>query len=140
MSRSNHSERASFVDSDLLWIDRMVDNHAVSVRAVGEVDLISAPLLSAQLQLAEAVVVPPAPVRLDLTGVTFIGSAGLSVLLEHHERCAALGSRLQVVGGRVVTRVLAVAGLTEEISVVPGPTVAASTVDSTYSCPPQALN
>ena len=140
MSKSNHSAYTGFVDSDLLWIDRTVDNHAVIVRAVGEVDLVSAPLLSAQLRLAEAVVVPPAPVLLDLTGVTFIGSAGLSVLLEHHERCAELRTRLQVVGGRVVTRVLAAAGLTEEIPVVPAPMVAASTVDSTHRSPPPALN
>lgn len=140
MSMSNHSERAGFVDSDLLWVDRIVDKHAVIVRAVGEVDLVSAPLLSAQLQLAEAVVVPPAPVRLDLTGVTFIGSAGLSVLLDHTDRCAVLGSRLQVAGGWVVKRVVAVAGLTEAISVVTGPAVAASTVDSPYGSPPPALN
>lgn len=124
----------------MLWIDRTVDEHAAVVRAVGEVDLISAPLLSAQLQLAEAVVVPPAPVLLDLTEVTFIGSAGLSVLLDHNDRCAALGTRLQVVGGWVVKRVVAVAGLTEAIPVVTGPTVASRTMDSTYRSPPPALN
>jgi anti-anti-sigma factor len=104
-----------------LWVDRRVDNHAVIVRAVGEIDLATAPLLSAQLRLAEAVVVSPAPVVLDLTGVTFIGSAGLSVLLDHRERCAELGARLQVVGTRVVTRVVAVAGLAQTIPVVPAP-------------------
>jgi anti-sigma B factor antagonist len=120
VSRSHHSEQASSVDSDLLWIDRTVDNHAVIVRAVGEVDLVSAPLLSAQLELAEAVVVPPAPLLLDLTGVTFMGSAGLSVLLDHRDRCAAVGTRLRVVGSWVVERVVTVAGLTEAIPVVTG--------------------
>lgn len=32
-------EHLSIVDSDLLWIERTVDNHAVIVRAAGEVDL-----------------------------------------------------------------------------------------------------
>lgn len=106
-------------DTDLLWIDRTVDNHSVIVRVVGEIDLTNASLLSAQLRMAEAVVVPPAPVVLDLEEVSFIASAGLNVLLEHHERCAELGSRLQVVGGRQVTRVLTISGLDEVLSVVP---------------------
>jgi len=121
VSRTNHVEHIGSVGSDILWVDRKVDNHAVIVRATGEVDLASAPLLSAQLRLAEAVVVPPAPVILDLTGVTFIGSAGLSALLDHQERCAELGTRLEVVGTRVVTRVVAVAGLAEVLPVVPAP-------------------
>jgi anti-sigma B factor antagonist len=130
------------VDSDILWVDRTVDNYAVIVRAVGEVDLASAPVLSAQLRLAEAVVVPPAPVLLDLTGVTFFGSAGLSVLFDHQERCAELGTQLRMVGGRVVTWVVAVAGLAEVLPVVlaprdsTDPTDAVRTVDPTYRQPP----
>jgi len=120
MGETYHVEQTSSVDSDLLWIDRTVDGHAVKLRVVGEVDLVSGPLLNAELRLAEAVVVPPAPVILDVTGVTFMGSTGLSLLLEHHDRCAELGTRLQVVAGRVVTRVLAVAGLAEVLPVVPG--------------------
>lgn len=141
MSGNNHVEHVS---SDLLWVDRRVDDHAVIVRAVGEVDLVSAPLLNVQLQLAEAVVVPPAPLTLDLIGVTFIGSAGLSVLLDHRERCAELGTQLRVVGGRVITRVLAVAGLAQTLPVIPAPrdtmdpTVAARIVNSPYRCPPPA--
>lgn len=104
----------------MLWFDRIVDNHTVIVRAVGEVDFVSAPLLSAQLRVAEAVVVPPAPVILDLAGVTFIGSAGLSVLLDHHESCAERGTSLRLVCGRVVTRVLTVTGLAQTLSVATG--------------------
>jgi anti-sigma B factor antagonist len=97
---------------DLLWIERFVENHSVVVRAVGEVDMLTAPRLSRQLDLAEAIVVPPAPVVLDLTGVTFLASAGLCLLLAHHQRCAELGSRLAIVpGGRAVTRPLKLTGL-----------------------------
>lgn len=107
------------VDTDLLWIERVVDNHSVVVRVAGEVDLTNASLLDAQLRLAEAVVVPPAPVVLDLEAVSFIGSAGLNTLIVHHLRCAELGSRLVVVAGHWVTRVLSLSGLDEVISVTP---------------------
>jgi anti-anti-sigma factor len=115
------------VGSNLLWIDRTVDNHAVLVRAVGEIDVVTAPLLTEQLRLAEAVVVPPAAVTLDLTGVTFFGSAGLSVLLEHRAKCEELGSELRIVAGRLIERVLAVTGLAEVLPVVSPPGDDAST-------------
>jgi anti-anti-sigma factor len=117
----DYEEGRNVVGPDILRVDRRVDNHAVIVRAAGEVDILSAPMLSTQLRLAEAVVVPPAPVVLDLTGLTFIGSAGLTVLLDHHERCAARGIQFQVVGGRLLTRVLAITGLSHLVSVVPAP-------------------
>lgn len=63
--------------------------------------------------------VPPAPVVLDLAGVTFFGSAGRRVLLDHSDGCAALGSRLEVIGGPVVARAVAVTGLTEILTIVP---------------------
>jgi anti-sigma B factor antagonist len=104
----------------LLWIQRSVENHSVVVRAGGDLDILTAPRLSAQLDLAEAIVVPPAPVVLDLTGINFLASAGLSVLMAHHERCRALGSRLEILpGGHAVTRPLTVTGLDQILDVVP---------------------
>jgi anti-anti-sigma factor len=107
------------VDEALLWVERTVDNHAVVVRATGEVDLATAPLLSEQLELAEAVVVPPAPVILDLTAVTFFESAGVKVLLDHHSRCVERGTRLRVLGSRAVTRVISLVGVDELLQIVP---------------------
>jgi anti-anti-sigma factor len=104
---------------DLLWMERTVEGHSVVVRAGGELDMLTAPRLSDQLDVAEAIVVPPAPVVVDLTGLTFLSSAGLSVLLAHHRRCAELGSRLEIVpGGSVVTRPLEATGLNEVLTVV----------------------
>ena len=104
----------------LLWIQRTVDNLSVVVQAGGELDMLTAPRLSAQLDQAEAIVVPPAPVVLDLTGITFLGSAGLAVLLRHHERCAELGSTLRIrAGGRAVIRPLAMTALDRVLNVVP---------------------
>jgi anti-sigma B factor antagonist len=104
----------------MLWVQRTVENHSVVVCAAGELDLLTAPRLSTQLDLAEAIVVPPAPVVLDLTGLTFIGSAGLSVLLTHHRRCVELGARLEIMpGGRAVTRPITVTGLDKVLTLVP---------------------
>ena len=103
---------------ELLWVDRSVENHSVVVRAGGELDMLTAPRLSRQLDLAEAIVVPPAPVVLDLTGVTFMASAGLSVLVAHHRRCADLGSRLAIVANsRAVTRPVKLTGLDKYLAV-----------------------
>jgi anti-anti-sigma factor len=112
---------AAMTDLDsLLWVQRTVDNLSVVVQAGGELDMLTAPRLSAQLDQAEAVVVPPAPVVLDLTGLTFLGSAGLAVLLRHHERCAELGSTLQIrASGRAVTRPLRMTALDQVLNVVP---------------------
>lgn len=105
-----------------LWVERSVENHSVVVRAGGELDLRAAPTLGEQLTLAEAIVVPPAPVVLDLTGIEFMGSAGLSTLMEHHERCLALGSRLLIVpGGRAVTRPLTVTGMHRVLNLIDAP-------------------
>jgi anti-sigma B factor antagonist len=102
----------------LLWVQRTVENHSVVVKAGGELDLLTAPRLSTQLDLAEAIVVPPAPVVLDLTGLTFLGSAGLSVMVAHAERCAALGSRLEIVSeSPVVNRPLEMTGLDKVLAV-----------------------
>lgn len=105
---------------DVLWVQRTVDNLSVVVQAGGELDMLTAPRLSAQLDQAEAIVVPPAPVVVDLTGLTFIGSAGLAVLLAHHERCVALGSSLQIrANTSVVTRPLMMMALDRVLNLVP---------------------
>jgi len=100
--------------SDTLWMQRDIDNHAVIVRLHGELDLLTAPAFAEQLRMAEALLTPPAPVVADLTGVTFLASAGLSVLAEYGQRYARLGSRLCVVAtNRAVLRPITVTGLDE---------------------------
>ncbi|MEV6609766.1 STAS domain-containing protein [Kutzneria sp. NPDC051319] len=99
--------------------EEIVDG-AVVVRAVGEVDMATRELLDLRLQAAESQVAPPAPVVLDLSGVVFLASMGLSLLVEHHERCAERGSRLIVVAtDRAVLRPMQITGLTELLTVVP---------------------
>ena len=83
----------------------------VRVTAVGEVDSSSAPLLRTELETAldggdlrELVV--------DLDGVTFLDSAGLSVLAGAHRRAAGRNVHLRVLAsGRAVIRPLQITGL-----------------------------
>jgi anti-sigma B factor antagonist len=97
--------------SDIVRFSVSSTDAAVRVTAVGEVDSSSAPLLRAELdtvldggQLRELVI--------DLDGVTFIDSAGLSVLAGAHRRAAAAGVRLRVLAsGRAVIRPLQITGL-----------------------------
>jgi anti-anti-sigma factor len=105
-----------------LCAEQFVEGRSVLVRVTGELDGITAGTLSATLADAEAVVLPPAPVVVDMTGVTFLGAAGLSVLVEHHERCADLGSALLIVpGSKAVRRTISVTGLHERLALIPAP-------------------
>lgn len=89
----------------------------VHARVVGEVDLLSAPNLRKWIHEE---LTAPARLVLDLDGVEFLGSAGLSVLAELAEEAA--GSRLEwaiVASTRVVLRPLEATGLSEQVPVHP---------------------
>ncbi len=102
-----------------LKVFRVLDAQRTTIRAAGQLDANTARLLDDQLHAAEEAVVPPAPVVLDLTRLTFLGSPGMAILLDHHERCAALGSSLQIVtGGRAVLRPLSITHLDETLHLV----------------------
>jgi anti-sigma B factor antagonist len=97
--------------SDIVRLSVSSSDAVVRITAVGEVDSSSAPLLRTELdtvldggQLEELVV--------DLDGVTFLDSAGLSVLAGAHRRATAAGVRLRVLAsGRAVIRPLQITGL-----------------------------
>jgi anti-anti-sigma factor len=82
----------------------------VVVLPTGEVDAATADLLGSVLQ--EAVAAVPRCVVVDLTGVTFCGSAGLVVLLDARRWAEAVGTAYATVGGgRIVRRVLEITRL-----------------------------
>lgn len=61
------------------------------------------------------------PIRLDLSGVTFLDSTGISALLDIRRLAESAGVGVVVVGqSAAVDRVLALAGITDLF--VPGPT------------------
>lgn len=109
----------SFDGSDVGEIIRFdVVDHGPGVRVlhvVGELDTLTAPLLQAQLgeQLAEV-----DRLVLDLTDVTFLGSAGLAVLVGAKDDADGRGARLLLVpGSRIVRRALEATGLMQLFTV-----------------------
>ena len=107
----------------------------VSVLAVGgEIDLGSAPRLRAVLDevLDGPGAWPITGVVLDLTAVAFLGSAGLAVLVDAHERAAQQRIALTLViggAGSPVARVLQSAGLDEHLHVHRSVTTALAAVE-----------
>ena len=86
------------------------DDGTVTVTVVGEVDTFTAPVLRSALdtQLEQS----PNELVIDLSGVQFLGSAGLAVLVETQKsaRSRDVGLRL-IAATRAVTRPLEVTGL-----------------------------
>lgn len=88
---------------------------ATVLAVTGEVDMLTAPQLRADalrhLDAGGALV-------LDLSGVSFLGSAGLAVLVEASQQAKRRGAAFRVVAvERAVTRPLAATGLGEVFSV-----------------------
>lgn len=107
--------------SPLLVPDETAET-ALVVRLVGEVDLTTAEHAADRLRAAEALAVvdTPAVVVLDLTRVTFLGSVGLAMMVEHSQLCAELGTQLCVVVGenRAVWRSIRLASLDQVLVIV----------------------
>lgn len=86
----------------------------------GELDLLTAPLLSRALHDAERTT--DGPIHLDLRRLSFIDSSGLAVVLEAVSRSSEpAAERLTIlVDGGIVLRVLELAGLTDILPLVHG--------------------
>jgi anti-sigma B factor antagonist len=99
----------------------------VSVLTVsGEIDIASGPRLRAALDeiLDVAGSAAPTGVVLDLTGVSFLGSAGLAVLVDAHEHASQLGIALKIViagPGSPVARAFQAAAIHEHLDVQVNP-------------------
>jgi anti-sigma B factor antagonist len=86
------------------------------LRASGEIDILSAPALRTALlpalESAELVV-------LDLSGVSFLGSSGLAVLVEARDHAQQGGHQLRLVcSSRIVLRALEATGLRDLFDIV----------------------
>jgi anti-sigma B factor antagonist len=96
--------------ADLVTLEVTSRGSSVRVAAVGEVDSSSAPSLRAEV---DAVLDGgPSELVLDLDAVTFLDSAGLSVLAGAHRRAVGQGVRFRVLAsGRAVIRPMQITGL-----------------------------
>jgi anti-sigma B factor antagonist len=92
--------------------------HASVLHVVGEIDTLTAPLLRAQLDGQ----IPGVPLLvLDLTEVTFLGSAGLAVLVAAKDEADTHDHRLRIVpGSRIVVRALEATGLLSIFDIADG--------------------
>jgi anti-sigma B factor antagonist len=96
--------------SDLVTFQVTTTDSSVHLRVAGEIDSSSAPALRAEL--TTVLDLAPAELVLDLCAVSFLDSAGLSVLAAAHRRATAEDVRLRVlVSGRAVVRPLQITGL-----------------------------
>lgn len=83
----------------------------------GELDLASSPMLDQEL--ARLAAAEPALLVLDLRGLAFMDSTGLSVLVRAHHHAEQAGRRLVLVrGGPQVQRLLNLTGLADRLPIV----------------------
>jgi anti-sigma B factor antagonist len=98
--------------SESLSITRSDDERGVVLALTGELDVISAPELEMQLNGLAAEACPR--VLLDLSGLTFVDSAGVSVLVKAKHEAEADGRRLILRSPtEQVRRVFSVVGLAD---------------------------
>jgi anti-anti-sigma factor len=101
-------------------IDRLAE--PLTVRVDGEIDMHTAPDLRATVSevLAEQAAIT---LRLDIGGVSFMDSSGLSAIIAVHKRLAAAAGRLVLARPTpMVRRMLAVTGLGAVLTVEDGDT------------------
>ncbi|HEY0497028.1 MAG TPA: STAS domain-containing protein [Kutzneria sp.] len=92
---------------------------ATVLHVTGEIDTDTAPLLRGYLAVARHDTTAAAPLIVDLSGVTYMASPGLSVLIEAHNEHRRLDTRLLVVAGSRATRVpIMTTGLHAQLNVV----------------------
>ena len=94
----------------VITLSTSTEDGVVTVKVVGEVDTFTAPVLRSTLdsQLEQA----PSELVIDLSGVQFLGSAGLAVLVETQKSARSREVALRLIATtRAVTRPLEVTGL-----------------------------
>jgi anti-sigma B factor antagonist len=95
---------------ELVTFDVSRADSSAAVRAAGEIDSTTAPLLSQRLtELLDSQV---RELTVDLRGVSFLDSAGLCVLATVHRRAVRQGVQMRVLASsRAVVRPLQITGL-----------------------------
>jgi anti-sigma B factor antagonist len=97
-------------DCPVAHVSTEVAGGRVRVVVVGEVDLETAPLVRAPID--DALLAGATAVELDLGGVTFMDSTGLSILAVASDQIAARGGSITVTGASTtVRRLFEISGL-----------------------------
>lgn len=98
--------------NDDLRIDQRAEGTAVVVRAAGDIDMATAPLLAKELTHATHTITPPTLIIADLREVQFFGSSGIGTLILAHQQCQKRNITLRLVAGPSLTKRLDISGLT----------------------------
>jgi anti-anti-sigma factor len=98
----------------LLCTVTVVDSGAAWVHLVGEIDLLTSPLLEGSLREAQ---LRARFVVLDAREVTFIDSAGVHVILGASKISQSSGARLMLIPSEAVEVMLTITGVRDQISI-----------------------
>ena len=90
----------------------------VRVQVSGDMDLHTAPEVGRVLRSAEEA--EPASITLDLSGVEFLDSRGVGVLVDAAVRARDNGHRLRIVPSRPVDQMIDLCGIREHMPLEPG--------------------
>jgi anti-anti-sigma factor len=98
------------VSEDALSIFSERRDDGMHLAATGELDIATAESLERELRAAEQSDAPL--IVLDLSGLTFIDSSGLRLVLEANDRCGGEADRLRVIAGSpALERLIDIVGL-----------------------------
>jgi len=104
-------------NTDLVRVEVTGDGPSTRLIATGEIDSSSAPTLRTRLD--EVLDTSVTDLTVDLTGVTFLDSAGLCVLAAAHRRAVRSDVHLRVLASsRAVIRPMQITGLFDLLHVV----------------------
>ena len=104
---------------DVLDVRRETVGQVTVLHVAGEIDSDTAPLFREHLADARQGDTAATPLIVDLSGVTYMASPGLSILIEAHNEHQRLNTRLRVVAGSRATRVpIMTTGLHAQLDVV----------------------
>ena len=107
--RPQHADRI-LRSSELLDLAVYRADRVTVVAVIGEVDLLTAPLLTSRVN--EELARCPKALVLDLSGVSFLGSSGLAVLVQIRDRAGEQAVPLRLVSNsQAVIRPLVATGL-----------------------------
>jgi len=105
------------MSGELLTVRSERRGDAFHVEPSGELDIATAELLEQELRAAEDS--DAARIVLDLSGLAFMDSTGLRVVLDANERCGGEADRLRVIAGSpAVERLLDIVGLRERLPLI----------------------
>jgi anti-sigma B factor antagonist len=100
-----------------LDLEVLSENERTVVRASGELDIATADKLRACLDRVKR---EAQPVTLDMTGIEFMDSSGLHVLIEADRAFAASGTGFSIVPSEQVLKIITIVDLVDHLPIADG--------------------